>query len=60
MSDFKFSIIKILDDDISATNQFISSIINQKLNFEKNIELILIDLGSACQFNEIVSNSRQY
>lgn len=56
MSDFKFSIIKILDDDISATNQFISSIINQKLNFEKNIELILIDLGSACQFNEIVSN----
>ena len=56
MSGFKFSIIKILDDDILAIDQFISSIIKQKLNFEKNIELILIDLGNAYQFNEIVSN----
>lgn len=56
MSDFKFSVIKIFDNDILTIDEFITSMINQKLDFKKNIELILIDLGSVDQSNAIVSD----
>ena len=56
MSYFKFSVIKIFDNDILTFDEFITSMINQKLDFKKNIELILIDLGSVDQSNAIVSD----
>ena len=36
MSYFKFSVIKIFDNDILTFDEFITSMINQKLDFKKN------------------------
>ena len=56
MSDLKFSVIKIFDNDILTIDEFITSMIDQKLDFKKNIELILIDLGSVDHSNAILSD----
>ena len=47
MRDFKFSVVMLLDNIILSVNEKIDSVIEQNLNFKKNIQLILVDLGSS-------------
>ena len=47
MGDFKLSIIKIINNDILTVEESIDSIISQNSDFEKNVQLVLLDLGSS-------------
>ncbi len=52
---FKFSIIISLFESQSYLNESLDSIINQSLNFEDNVQIIIVDNGSIDNSNEIVS-----
>ena len=47
MSDFKLSIIEVIDNDILSLRQRIEYIIDSNSDFKQNIQLILLDLGSS-------------
>ena len=47
MGDFKISIIKLIDNDILKIEETIDFIISHNNNFTKNVQLILLDLGSS-------------
>ena len=53
MRDFKFSVVMLLDNKILSVNEKIDSVIEQNLNFKKNIQLILVDLGSSDETYEV-------
>ena len=47
MGDFDISIIRLIDNEILTIEESLDSIISQNRDFEKNIQLILLDLGSS-------------
>ena len=47
MGDFKLSIIRLIDNDILNLEESLDTIISQNRDFEKSVQLILIDLGSS-------------
>lgn len=59
MSDFKLSIIDIINNDILSVKQRIEYIIDSNSDFKMNIQLILIDLGSSDGSYEIAQEFKE-
>lgn len=47
MSDFKLSVIEVIDNDILSVKQRIEYIIDANSDFKENVQIILLDLGSS-------------
>ena len=59
MDNFYISIIRLVDNDILTIEESLESIIAQNSDFEENIQLILLDLGSSDGSYEIAQEYKE-